>query len=141
MTGIVIFIGDMMFKFSSKRQKSIATSTYSSEFVALRHAVEEAIVVRLLLQSIGFPIDGSINVYYDSESVLKNAQVPGNKLKRIHVYISYHTVFEAYSTGLINLFHSTGFDNPVDLFTKSCGRLIFFKNSNRLLVNPLAQKK
>ena len=91
-TGVAIYIGDMLFRYSSKRQKSIATSTYSAEFVALRHAVEEAQAARFLLQSIGVPIDGPVNIYSDNESVLKSAMTPGNKLKRRHISIAYHDV-------------------------------------------------
>ena len=120
-TGIAIFIGDMLFRYSSKRQKSITTSTYSAEFVALRHAVEEAQAAKFLLQSIRVNIDGPVNIYSDNESVLKSAQTPGNELKRRHVAIAYHAVREAYATGLVNLFHISGTDNPADVLTKPLG--------------------
>ena len=51
-TGILIYVGDMLIKSISRRQKSVATSTFSSEFLALKTAVEEAQAIRLLLQSI-----------------------------------------------------------------------------------------
>ena len=59
-TGILIFIGDMLIKFKSKRQKHVELSTYSSEFSALREAVEDGLVMRLLLQSLGVPVEGSM---------------------------------------------------------------------------------
>ena len=140
-TGIDIFIGDMLFRYSSKRQKSIVTSTYSAEFVALRHAVEEAQAAKFLLQSIGVNIDGPVNIYSDNESVLKSAQTPGNELKRRHVAIAYHAVREAYATGLVDLFHISGTDNPADVLTKPLGRILFFKHTNRMLRNPDAENK
>ena len=140
-TGVAIYIGDMLFRYSSKRQKSIATSTYSAEFVALRHAVEEAQAARFLLQSIGVPIDGPVNIYSDNESVLKSALTPGNELKRRHIAIAYHAVQEAYATGLCQLYHIKGEDNPSDVLTKPLGRILFFKHTKRMLRNPDAEKQ
>ena len=57
-TGMLIYVGDMAFKWYSKRQKSIASSTYGSEFVALRHATEEAMSILITLQSLGVPVAG-----------------------------------------------------------------------------------
>ena len=76
-TGMLVYVGDMLIKSVSKRQKSVATSTFSSEFLALKSAVEEAQSMRLLLQSLGVPIKGPIKIHCDSESVLKSAANPG----------------------------------------------------------------
>ena len=54
-TGVFVYVGDMMVKSISKRQKSVATSTFLSEFLPLKTAVEEAQSMRLLLQLIGVP--------------------------------------------------------------------------------------
>ena len=66
-TGIFIYVGDMLIKSISRRQKSVAASTFSSEFLALKTAVEEAQGMRLLLQSIGVPIKGPINIHRDNQ--------------------------------------------------------------------------
>ena len=78
-TGMMIYIGDMLIKSVSKRQKSVTTSTFSSEYLALKSAVEEAQGIRLLLQSIWVPNKGPINIHSDSESVLKSAANPGHE--------------------------------------------------------------
>ena len=72
-TGILIYVGDMLIKSISRRQKSVATSTFSSKYLALKTAVEEAQAIRLLLQSIGVPVKGQINIHSDSESVLRSS--------------------------------------------------------------------
>ena len=41
LTGILIYVGDMLIKSVSKRQKSVATSTFSSWYLVLKTAVEE----------------------------------------------------------------------------------------------------
>ena len=61
-TGCSIFIGNIPFRAISKRQKAVATSTYSAEFVALKYAVEEGLAARWLLQGLVFPQDGPIEI-------------------------------------------------------------------------------
>ena len=47
-TGILFYVGDMLIKSISRRQKSVATSTFI-RMLALKTAVEEAQGIRLLL--------------------------------------------------------------------------------------------
>ena len=115
-TGILIYVGDMLIKSISRRQKSVATSTFSSEFLALKTAVEEAQAIRLLLQSIGVPVKGQINIHSDSESVLRSACNPANELKRKHVAISWNLVRETIATGVIKLWKiDTKLNPPTNL--------------------------
>ena len=102
-TGIMIYIGAMLIKSVSKNQKCVATSTFSSEFLALKSAVEEAHSLYLLLQSIGVTLKDSINIHSDSASVLQSAGNPGNELKRKHVSIAFHFVRESIATKIIKL--------------------------------------
>ena len=131
-TGCVIMIGGMLYKFASKRQKAVATSTFSAEFIALRYAIEEAHALRLLLKSLGIKLK-KINIYSDSESILKSAAQPKNELNRRHVAIYYHVVREAYAIGLVDFFNIAGVDNPSDVLTKTLGRINFHKHVDRLL--------
>ena len=123
----------MLIKVKSKRQKHVKSSTYSSEFSALREAVEDGLATRLLLQSLGVPIDGPIKIYCDSKSILDSATNTDGILKRRHVVIAYHVTREAYAVGLVKLYHISGEDNPADHLTKALERLNFFKHTGRYL--------
>ena len=81
----------------------MATSTFSSEYLALKTAVEEAHGIRLLLQSIGVPVKGPINIHSDSESVLVSAANPGHDMKRKHLVISYNYTRESIARRVILL--------------------------------------
>ena len=111
----------------------MATSTFSEEFVALRHAVEEAYALRILLQSQGSGLS-TINIYSDNEPILKSAAQPKNELKRRYVAISYHVVREAYAIGLVKFFHVRGKDNVADLLTKPLEKLLLTRHTDRLLL-------
>ena len=132
-TGYVIFIGDMPYKYQSKRQKHVATSTYSAEFVALKIAVEEAISLKYTLQSIGVPLKGPIKIHCDNEAVLTSASTPGTELKRKSVAVAYHAVREAYALGVVEFYKVDTVDNIADVFTKPLNRLKFFRHTNRFL--------
>ncbi len=104
-TGLLLFVGSTPVKWVSKRQGSIASSTYSSEFAALRTAVEEAQNVRYMLRCLGIPIpsDGSCptRIFGDNLSVIQNAKNPEAELKKKHVAVSFHVVREAIASGTV----------------------------------------
>jgi len=53
----------------SKRQSTVETSTYGSEIIAMRTAVEMVEALRYKLRMFGIPIEGPANVYCDNEAV------------------------------------------------------------------------
>ena len=91
--------------------------------------------MRLLLQSIGVPIKGTINIHSDSESVLKSAANPGNELKRKHVVISYNLVIEKITTDLISLWKIDTKLNPADPLPNSLARTPFPSHLTSLQTN------
>ena len=68
-TGFVAFVGDMLYKVKSKRQKTVVTSTFSAEFMALCFPVEEAISLNFLLQSLWVKVKETGKKFSDSQSV------------------------------------------------------------------------
>jgi hypothetical protein len=75
-TGILLFVNRALIVWYSKRQNTVETSTFGSEFVAMRIAVELIESLRYKLRMFGIPIDGPTNVYCDNEAVTKNAIYP-----------------------------------------------------------------
>jgi hypothetical protein len=72
-TGILFFINNAPIHWYSKKQATIETSTFGSEFVALRIGVEMNDGIRYKLRTMGIPIDGSTDGYCDNDSVVSNA--------------------------------------------------------------------
>jgi hypothetical protein len=58
-SGILIFVAGMPVKWYSKRHKTVETSSYGSELVAERIAIELVQEVRYKLQMLGIPITES----------------------------------------------------------------------------------
>ena len=117
-TGILLFLNRAPIIWYSKRQNTVETSTFGSEFVALRIAVELTEALRYKLRMFGIPIEGPTNVYCDNEAVTKNAIHPESTLKKKHNSIAYHRAREAVAAGTIRVTKEDGKTNLADVLTK-----------------------
>ncbi len=117
-TGILIFVNRSCAIWYSKRQNTVETSTFGSEFVAMRIAVELIEALRYKLRMFGIPIEGPTNVFCDNEAVTKNVTLPESTLKKKHNAIAYHRAREAVAAGTIRVAKEDGKTNLADVLTK-----------------------
>jgi hypothetical protein len=85
----------------SKRQNTVETSTFSSEFIALKTAVEMVEGLRYKLCMLGVSMEGATNVFCNNESIVKNSSRPESTLKKRHNAIAYHCCFKVQAAGII----------------------------------------
>ena len=121
-TGILIYVNMAPIIWVSKRQNTVESSTFGSEFVAMRSLVELLIGLRYKLRMFGVPIDGPCNVFCDNEPVSNASMCADVTLKRKHISISYHQAREAVAAGIILIFYERSATNHSDLFTKSLSK-------------------
>ena len=140
LTGLLAFVGSTPVMWLSKRQGSIASSTYAAEFSALRTATEEALSLRYMLRCLGcnIPSDGSspTRVFGDNLSVIQNVQNPAADLSKKHVAISFHVVREAVAARIIEPFWLKGRWNLSDLMTKQIPRTPFKSHCDYIYWRP-----
>ena len=91
-TGILIFLMGALIRWYSKRQNTIESSTFRSEFVAAKIAVEMVEGLCYKLQMMGVPLDGPANCFCDSNSVVLNVTNLVSTLKKKHNSVAYHKV-------------------------------------------------
>jgi hypothetical protein len=101
----------------SKRQDTVETATYGSEFVAARLAVEQIQDLRNTLRDLGVPLDGPAWLFGDNQSVVTSSTLPHSKLNKRHNALCYHKVREACAAGL-RFVHCTSVQNVADVLTK-----------------------
>jgi hypothetical protein len=118
-TGILLYCNNAPIVWYSKKQTTVESSTYGSEFVALRIASELITSLRYKLRMFGIPLDGPANVFCDNESVYRNASMAEAQLRRKHNSICFHRVRECVASGLIIPFKVDTKENLADLLTKS----------------------
>ena len=102
----------------SKQQNTLESSTFGSEFVALRIAVEMNEALHIKLRMLGIPIDSLTNGFCDNESVVKNVSIPESRQNKKHNAIAYHKVWESCASNSICLCHEPGKMNLSDVLTK-----------------------
>ena len=117
-TGILTFINKTPIDWYSKKQATVETATYGSEFVAARIAVERLIELRLTLRYLGVPIRDTDYMFGDNLSVVDSATLPHAKLHKRHNALSFHRVREAIASKVVQFHHIPGAINPADILSK-----------------------
>jgi len=117
-TGVLIFLQRTPIIWYSKRQNTVEASTFGSEFVAMKTAIEQIEALRYKLRMMGIPLDGSTSVFCDNESVFKNSTRPESTLKKKHNAIAYHRVREAVAADIVRIAWEDGRFNLADVLTK-----------------------
>jgi hypothetical protein len=134
------FVGSTPVVWYSRRQGSIASSTYAAEFSALRTATEEAQNLRYMLRCLGVPIpnDGSCptNIFNDNFAVVNQACDADAELHKKHVAISFHVVREAIASGATRPLWIKGSWNLADIFTKQIGSTEFLGHCDYIFFKP-----
>ena len=117
-TGILIFVNRAPIIWFSKRQNTVETSTFGSEFIAMKIAVELLEALRYKLRMFGVPIDGPANMFCDNQSVVVNVTVPESTLSKKHNAIAYHRVREAVAAKIVRVAKEPTETNLADPLTK-----------------------
>ena len=117
-TGILIFVNRAPILWYSKRQNTVETSTFGSEFIAMKTAVEQVESLRYKLRMFGIPLEGPTNMFCDNEAVFKNGSIPDSTLKKKHTSICYHRCREAVASRTVRVAKEGTLTNLSDLFTK-----------------------
>jgi hypothetical protein len=117
-TGFIIILNRAPIIWYSKWQNTVETSTFGSEFIALKTAVEVFEGLRYKIRMMGIELDGATNVFCDSSSIVTNSTKPESTLKRKHTSIAYHRVREGQAAGVIRIAFEDGSTNLADILTK-----------------------
>jgi hypothetical protein len=119
-TGVLHLVNQTPVEWYCKRQATVETATYGSEFNAARTATEQVMDLRYTLRMLGVPIMESV-MFGDNQSVLTNGTVPHSQLNKRHNALAYHRVREAIAARILSFFHMDGKKNPADVLSKHWG--------------------
>jgi hypothetical protein len=121
LTAVLHLINQTPFDWYCKKQATVETATFGSEFNAAKSAVEQIIDIRLTLRYFGVPIQGRSMMFGDNQSVVTNSIIPHSQLNKRHLALAYHKVREAVSSDMLNFYHIDGTNNPADIMSKLWG--------------------
>jgi hypothetical protein len=118
-TRVLVYVNNALIIWYSKHQNTVESSSFGSEFVALRIATELIEALLYKLRMFGIPVENPATVYCDNKSVVINATVPTSVLSKRHNAICYHRVREAQAAGIISVLWIKGSTHLADLLTKT----------------------
>ena len=84
-----------------KRQATVETATFGSEFVAARIAIDQIIDLRYTLMYVGVPIRSKHYMFGDNKSVVDSASIPTSTMSKKSTVASYHRVRDAIAAGYL----------------------------------------
>ena len=91
-SGFIIFLQMAPIYYCSKRQNTVETYTFGSEFMAMKLACEYILGLRYKLRMVGILFSDTFFVHWDNKSVLYNTTLLESTLKNKINSISYHAV-------------------------------------------------
>ena len=117
-TAVLHFLNQTSIDAYTKRQCTVETATYGSEFVAARTAVHQIIDIRTTLRYLGVPIRDKSYMFGDNRSVVTSSTIPNSTISKRHHLASYHRVREAIAAKDISFHWKDGKSNPADILSK-----------------------
>ena len=102
-TGILLYFSSAHNIFYYKQQNTVQSSTFGSEFAALRISSDLIISMQYNLHMFGININGTDYAFCDNEADHRNSTFPELKLRRKNQYICYHTLFSIIKSSLLKL--------------------------------------
>ena len=120
-TGVLHFVNQTPVHWFSKKQATVETATYGSEFVAAKQAVEQIMAMRTTLRYLGVEVHGQTYMFGDNGSVVTNSSIPESPLRKRHQALAYHFTREAIAAKVVDFRHIPGTINPSDLLSKHWG--------------------
>ena len=117
-TGFLVYINSALVFWFSKKQNSVESSSFGSEFTAMKQCCEYIKGLTYKLRMMGIPCDGPAYIEADNQSVLANTTIPDSTLKKKSQSIAYHMVREGVARDEWRLAYINTHDNDADLLTK-----------------------
>ena len=114
-TAVLHLVNQTPIEWFSKKQATVETATYGSEFVAAKLAVQQSMGIRSMLQNLGVTVMGPTQLFGDNGSVVTNASQPYSPLQKCHHALSYHYTRECIASGAIDFQFLPSHMNPTDI--------------------------
>ena len=94
LTGCLQFVNKTPVDWYSKKQATVETVTYGSEFVPAKTATEQIMDIRQTLRYLGAHIYSKSYLFGDNRSVVTSATLPHSTLTKHHNILAFHRVGE-----------------------------------------------
>ena len=118
----------------SKKQATVETATYGSEFVAAKTATEQIMDMRYTLRYLGVPIKSKSYMFGDNRSAVTSATLPHSTLSKRHNILGFHRVREAIAAKIIDFHWIQSEYNLSDMLSRHWEHNKMFPMIQKLLI-------
>ena len=118
MSGYVIFFGNSLISWKSKKQSTVSLSSVEAEYRSIRRLVAELAWLSRLLHELTITDVTPIPVKCNSKAAIYIAHNPVFHERTKHIELDCHFVQEKLLADLISLSHISTKQQPADLLTK-----------------------
>jgi hypothetical protein len=136
-TAILHFLSQTPMDWYSKKQATVKTAPFGSEFIAARTTIDQIvdlqIDLRMTLHYLGIPIREKSYVFGDNKTIINVSSTPHAKLHKRHNALSFHHVREAFPSKYVTIFHLPGKYNPANILSKHWAYALVWQTMNALL--------
>ena len=117
-TGFLVYLNKALIYWFLKKQTTIETSLFRSEFMAMKTGTEYLRGLRYKLRAMGIPVTKPVYIYGDNQSVLSNTKAPDSQLKKKSNSVAYHHYREGVALDEWRTCYLNTHDNIADMMTK-----------------------
>jgi hypothetical protein len=107
-TGILHFMNKMPIDWYLKKQATIKTATYGSEFISAWTCIDQIVDLHLTPRYLGIPIRDVSYMFVDNKTIVDSSTQPHARLHKQHNALSFHCVREAIASKYVLMMHLSG---------------------------------
>ena len=134
LTGCLHFVYKTPVDWYSKKQATVETATYGSEFVAAKTATEQIMDIRQTLRYLGAPIGAKSFLFGDNRSVVTSATLPHSTITKRHNILAFQRVREAIAVKLMAFYWIQSAYNLSDMLSKHWDHPTVYPMIQKLLI-------
>jgi hypothetical protein len=115
---VLHLINQTLIDWFSRRQATVETATFGSEFTAVKIAFDQIIDLRTTLRYLGVPVNEKSFMFGDNQAGVNNSSIPQSSLNKRHNALAYDSVREMIAANVLGYYWIDGKANPADIVSK-----------------------
>jgi hypothetical protein len=134
-TGYLVFFGDSLISWASKKQKAVTLSTTEAEFIALTDVAKEILWIQPIYNFLGYSdIQKATIILEDNMPVINLALNQQTKGRTKHLNVKVKFIAELIEQKVFRIEKVNSADNIADQMTKSQGKTLFLRQRQGYMV-------
>lgn len=132
-SGYCFYFLDSLVSWSSRKQRTVSTSSTESEYYALTNTIKEAISIALFLSATQLPLPKPFPIYCDNQSTCAIANTDAISSRTKHIDVRHHFIRQHINDGSFStIWISTNDMTAPDILTKPLLATLFLHHRDAL---------